>query len=124
MGSVNSVHLIGRLARDPELRTTPTGKNVASFRLAVRKQCRILDSTEPDARFFQVSCWGASADFVSRYLSKGRLVGITVRLDQRSYTDKDGNKRETIEVVAEVVNCLDRPPEEEMKMTLGEAGAS
>ncbi|MEQ1933935.1 MAG: single-stranded DNA-binding protein [Fimbriimonadaceae bacterium] len=104
---INRVVLVGRLTRDPELRTTSTGKNVVEFSIAVNKRIKPSDGS-PDADFFRVKAWGSTADYVSNYLTKGRLVGVDGRLDQRRYTDKDGNNREIIEVVAESVQGLDR----------------
>lgn len=108
MASLNVVVLIGRLTRDPELRTTTNGKNVTSFSVAVDKRFKPQDGS-PTADFFNVTAWGQTAEFVSNYLSKGRLVSIEGRLQQRSYTTQDGNQREVVEVVAESVQGLDRP---------------
>ncbi len=104
---MNRVVLIGRLTRDPELRTTATGKNVASFSIAVNKRFKPQDGSA-DADFFRCTAWGSTADFVSNYLTKGRLIAVDGRIEQRGWTDKDGNKRETVEVVAENVQGLDR----------------
>lgn len=104
---MNRVILIGRLVRDPEMRSTTTGKSVASFSIAVDR--RIKGQDGKDADFFRVSAWGQTAEFVSNYLTKGRLVAVDGRLQQRNYTDKDGNNRESIEVVADNVQGLDRP---------------
>ncbi|HZH97626.1 MAG TPA: single-stranded DNA-binding protein [Fimbriimonadaceae bacterium] len=105
---VNRVVLIGRLTRDPELRTTTTGKSVVEFSIAVNKRMKPQDGS-PDADFFRVKAWGATAEYVSNYLTKGRLVAVDGRLEQRRYTANDGQNREVIEVVAENVQGLDRP---------------
>lgn len=105
---INRVVLVGRLTRDPELRTTTTGKNVADFGIAVSKRFKPQDGS-PDADFFRVVAWGQTADFVSKYLVKGRLVAVDGRLQSRKYTDKDGVNREVVEVVADTVQGLDRP---------------
>lgn len=107
--SLNRVILIGRLTRDPELRTTNTGKNVTEFSIAVQKRFKPQDPSQPDADFFRVKAWGQTADYVSNYLAKGRLVAVDGRLEARKFVDKDGNNREVIEVVAENVQGLDRP---------------
>ncbi|MEQ1823772.1 MAG: single-stranded DNA-binding protein [Fimbriimonadaceae bacterium] len=104
---INRVVLVGRLTRDPELRTTSTGKNVVEFSLAVTKRIKPQDGS-PDADFFRVKAWGSTADYVSNYLTKGRLVAVDGRLDQRRWTDPNGQNREIIEVVAESVQGLDR----------------
>jgi single-strand DNA-binding protein len=101
---INRVVLIGRLTRDPEVRTTTTGAKVAEFSLAVDKR-----NKDEGANFFRIKAWGNQAEYVSNYLTKGRLVAIDGRLDWRKWQDKEGQNRETIEVVAESVQGLDRP---------------
>ena len=104
---VNRVVLIGRLTRDPELRTTNSGKNVVEFSIAVNKRVKAADGT--DADFFRVKAWGQTAEYVNSYLTKGRLVAVDGRLETRKWTDQSGANRETVEVVADNVNGLDRP---------------
>jgi single-strand DNA-binding protein len=106
--SVNRVVLIGRLTRDPELRTTNSGKNVVDFSIAVQKRMKPQDGS-PDADFFRVKAWGQTADYVNSYLQKGRLVAVDGRLETRKWTDQNGTNRESVEVVADNVNGLDRP---------------
>lgn len=106
---VNRVVLIGRLTRDPELRTTNTGKSVVSFSIAVQKRIKPQNPSDPDADFFRVKAWGQTAEFVSNYMSKGRLVAVDGRLETSKYTDNTGASREVVEVVADNVNGLDRP---------------
>lgn len=106
--SVNRVVLIGRLTRDPELRTTNSGKNVVEFSIAVSKRVKPQDGA-PDADFFRVKAWGQTADYVNSYLTKGRLVAVDGRLETRKWTDQNGTNRESVEVVADNVNGLDRP---------------
>lgn len=108
---INRVVLVGRLTRDPELRTTTTGKNVCDFSIAVQKRIKPQDGA-PDADFFRVIAWAQTADYVSNYLTKGRLVAVDGRLQSRSY-EKDGVKREVIEVVADNVQGLDRPKDDQ-----------
>lgn len=103
---LNRVVLIGRMGKDPELRTTTNGKSVANFSLAVNDRFS-KDKTD----WFSVSCWGSTAEFVSQYLGKGRLVAIEGRLSTRKYTTQDGSQREVVEVVADSVQGLDRPTE-------------
>lgn len=105
--SINRITLVGRLTKDPELKVTSTGKSVVEFSVAVNK--RIKPQNGPDADFFRVKAWGQTAEYVSNYIQKGRLVGIDGRLEQRMYEDKNGNSREIIEVVADNVYALDRP---------------
>lgn len=106
--SLNRVTLIGRMVRDPELRTTTTGKNVVEFSIAVDKRIKPTDPNQPTADFFRVTAWNQTADYVSNYGGKGRLTAVDGRLQSRKYVDKDGNNREAIEVVADNVNLLDR----------------
>lgn len=101
---MNRVVLIGRITRDPETKTTTTGTKVAEFSIAVDKRGK-----DEGANFFRVKAWGNQAEYVGNYLSKGRLVAIDGRLEQRKWQDKEGKDRETVEVVAESVQGLDRP---------------
>ena len=105
---VNRVVLIGRLTRDPELRTTTSGKNVCDFSIAVNKRFKPQDGS-PDADFFRVNCWDKTAEYVSNYLAKGRLVAVEGRLQRRKYQAQDGTNREVVEIVADNVQGLDRP---------------
>ena len=106
--SLNRVTLIGRMVRDPELRTTNTGKNVVEFSIAVDKRIKPTDPNQPTADFFRVTAWNQTADYVSNYGGKGRLTAVDGRLQSRKYVDKDGNNREAVEIVADNVNLLDR----------------
>lgn len=105
---INRVVLVGRLTRDPELRTTTTGKSVCDFSIAVTKRVKPQDGS-PDADFFRVQAWERQAEYVSNYLNKGRLVAVDGRLTSRKYTASDGTNREVVEIVAENVQGLDRP---------------
>lgn len=105
---LNRISLIGRLVRDPEARTTNTGKNVVEFSIAVNKRTKPRDG-EPDADFFRVKAWNQTADYVSNYLTKGRLVVVDGRMESRKYVDSNGANREIWEVVADNVSGLDRP---------------
>lgn len=105
---INRIVLIGRVVRDPELRTTSTGKSVVEMSIAVNKRIKPTDGS-PDADFFRVKAWGQTADYINSYIDKGRLVAVDGRLETRKYQDKDGNNREIVEIVADNVNGLDRP---------------
>lgn len=103
--SINQVILMGRLTRDPETRTTPTGKTITSFSLAVDRATQD-DQTD----FFDVTAWEKLGELVSQYLSKGRRCLVQGRLRQDSWDDKEtGKKRSKIEVVATDVTFLDGP---------------
>lgn len=99
---INSVILMGRLTANPELRTTQTGKIVASFSLAVDRDFQ--QSGEKQADFISVVAWGKTAEFIDRYFCKGRMIAVVGRIQTRTYTDKDGNKRKATEVVADKVS--------------------
>ena len=102
---INQVILMGRLTRDPEMRTTASGKNVCSVGLAVDRQ-----GQEGQADFFDVIAWEKTVELVNQYLSKGRRCLIQGRLRQDSWEDKDtGKKRNRVEVVAFDVTFLDGP---------------
>ncbi len=99
---MNSVVLIGRLARDPELRFTASGKAVATFSVAVNR----VYSKEKEADFFNIVVWGKPAENCANYLSKGRLVGLQGRLQSRSY-EQNGEKKYVTEIVADQVEFLE-----------------
>ena len=99
---LNKIFLMGRLTRDPELRRTQTGTPVASFSLAVDRDFK-SQSGEKETDFIDVVAWRNSAEFVSRYFTKGRMAVVSGRLQIRGWTDKDGSKRRTAEVNADHV---------------------
>lgn len=96
---LNHITIMGRLTRDPEIRTTQGGKSVANFSLAVDRDFKDQNG-EKSTDFIDVVAWGNTADFVSRYFTKGRMAVVDGRLQMRDWTDKDGNKRRSAEVVA------------------------
>ena len=100
---LNRIILMGRLARDPELRHTQTGTPVASFRLAVDRDFKDKTTGEKATDWIDVVAWRQTAEFVSRYFTKGRLAVVEGRLQMRDWTDRDGNKRTSAEVVADNV---------------------
>ena len=100
---LNKIFLMGRLTRDPELRRTQTGTAVASFSLAVDRDFKDKDTGERATDFIDVVAWRQTGEFVSRYFTKGRMAVVEGRLQIRDWTDKDGNKRRTAEVVADQV---------------------
>lgn len=103
--SINQVILMGRLTRDPETRTTPSGKSVTNFSLAVDRF-----GQDDQADFFDVTAWEKLGELVSQYLSKGRRCLVQGRLRQDSWDDKEtGKKRTRVEVVATDVTFLDGP---------------
>ena len=111
---MNRVYLKGNLARDPELRTTQTGKNVASFSLAVdRPYSRKNDtqaSNQPTVDFLNCVAWSYHADFVQKYLQKGSSILVEGKLHTRSYQTKDGTKRNITEVVVDNIEFTGPKP--------------
>ena len=102
---MNKVILMGRLTRDPEVRTTPNGKNVASFSIAVDRQ-----GSDDQADFIGITAWEKLSDLVAQYLHKGSRVLVQGRLRQDTWEDKDsGQKRSRIDVTAFDVTFLDPP---------------
>ena len=98
---LNRIILMGRLTRDPELRHTQTGTAVASFSLAVDRDFRNRDSGEKGVDFIDVVAWRNTAEFVSKYFTKGRMAVVAGRLQIRDWTDREGGKRRSAEVVAD-----------------------
>lgn len=92
--------LMGRMTRDPDLRHTQSGTAVASFTLAVERDFKDKDTDERKADFIDIVAWRQTAEFVSRFFTKGRMAVVEGRLQTRTYEDKDGNKRKAVEVVA------------------------
>lgn len=100
---LNVVALMGRLVADPQLRQTTTGKNVASFRIAVDRGRKDANG-QNQADFFDIVAWDKSAEFVCRYFQKGSLIAVEGRLQSRNYQDKSGNNRNAVEVVVNNVS--------------------
>ena len=104
---LNHIVLMGRLTRDPELRRTGSGVAVASFSLAVDRDFQNRESGERETDFIDIVAWRSTAEFVSKYFTKGRMAVVSGRLQIRNWTDKEGNKRRSAEVVADNVNFGD-----------------
>ena len=100
---LNHITIMGRLVRDPELRRTGSGVAVASFTVAVDRDFGGRDGGEKETDFIDCVAWRQTGEFVSKYFTKGRMIVVSGRLQIRSWTDKDGNKRRTAEVVADNV---------------------
>ena len=100
---LNHITIMGRLTRDPELRRTGSGIAVASFSLAVDRDFGGRDGGERETDFIDCVAWRHTGEFVSKYFTKGRMAVVSGRLQIRSWTDKEGNKRRTAEVVADNV---------------------
>lgn len=104
---LNHVCIAGRLTRDPELRTTQSGVSVCSFSIACDRDFADKATNERECDFIDCVAWRGVADFVSRNFSKGRMICVSGRLQMRKWTDKDGNKRVSAEILAENVYFAD-----------------
>ncbi|MCI9156381.1 MAG: single-stranded DNA-binding protein [Lawsonibacter sp.] len=98
---LNKIFIMGRLTRDPELRRTQTGTPVASFSLAVDRDYKDKSTGERATDFIDVVAWRQTAEFVTRYFTKGRMAVVEGRLQIRDWTDKEGGKRRSAEVIAD-----------------------
>ena len=104
---LNRIVLMGRLTRDPELRHTQTGTPVASFSLAVDRDFRDKATGDRATDFIDIVAWRQTAEFVSRYFAKGRMAVVEGRLQIRDWTDREGDKRRSAEVIADNVYFAD-----------------
>lgn len=100
---LNTITIMGRLTRDPELRRTGSGLAVASFRVACERDYPSKDTGEKEVDFINCVAWRQTGEFVSKYFTKGQMIVVSGRLQMRNWTDKDGNKRTTAEIVADNV---------------------
>ena len=106
--NINRVVLTGNLTRDPELRSTASGMSVCSLRIAsnTRRKNQATGEWEDKPNFFDVTVWGAQGENCARFLSKGRPVALDGRLEWREWEAQDGNKRQSVEIVADAVQFL------------------
>lgn len=109
---LNKIFIMGRLTRDPELRRTQTGTPVASFSLAVDRDFKDKSTGERATDFIDVVAWRQTAEFVCRYFAKGRMAVVEGRLQLRDWTDKEGNKRRSAEVLVSSVYFGDSKPKD------------
>jgi single-strand DNA-binding protein len=103
----NKVILVGNLVADPELKQTPSGVSVATFTLAVQRRYAKPDDAQ-QADFINIVAWRQTAEFISRYFSKGKSILVCGAIQSRSYTDQNGQKRYVTEVVAEEATFVER----------------
>ncbi len=108
MANINRVVLVGNLTRDPELRHTPSGTPICKLRIAVntRQKDGATGQWIDKPNYFDVTVWGNQGESCSQYLSKGRPVAVDGRLEWREWDDKDGNKRQAIDIIADSVQFL------------------
>lgn len=103
---LNSVHLLGRLAQEPEIRYAQSGKAVASFDLAVQVPSRDKNNQTPP-EYIPIVCWAEQAEFVGRYLTKGRQIVVDGRITTRKWQDKDGKNHKAVEVTSSRIYFAD-----------------
>ena len=123
MASFNKVILIGNLVEDPELKQTPNGVPVTNFRIAVQRRFQKTSEGQSDADFINIVCWRQSAEFVKRFFNKGRSILVCGQLQSRTWTDNNGQKRYTLEVVADEVSFVDRKPDAQQSAPMGQMSA-
>lgn len=109
---LNKTFHTGRLVADPELKQTPSGTPVTSFRIACERDFKNGDG-ERETDFLTIVAWKGTAEFIAKNFSKGRLITVVGRLQMRNYTDRDGNKRTAAEIIAENVYFSDSRPQQE-----------
>ncbi len=108
---LNRIVLIGRLTKDPESQYTPNGIAIAKFTVAVDRYSKNPETGEKETDFIPIVTFRRTAEFVTQYVTKGRLVSVDGRLQVRSWTAQDGSRRYMTEVIADSVQSLDRPRE-------------
>ena len=101
--NLNKVILAGRIVAEPELKQTPSGTSVVSFRIAVNRRSQ----QQNEADFFNVTAWQNTAEFIAKYFHKGSAICVCGRIQNRSYTDQSGQKRTWTDIVAEEVNFVE-----------------
>jgi single-strand DNA-binding protein len=104
--NINRVVLTGNLTRDPETRSLPSGTSVTSLRIASNTRRKDGDSWVDKPNYFDVTVWGRQGELVQQYCSKGRSIAIDGRLEWREWTDQQGNKRQSVDIVADNVQFL------------------
>lgn len=114
---LNHIVIMGRMTKDPELRRTGNGTAVTSFTLAVDRDFANKETGERETDFIECVAWRGTGEFVSKHFSKGRMAVVSGRLQIRGWTDKDGNKRRTAEVLADNVYFGDSKKEEASEPT-------
>jgi len=121
MPGLNKVQLIGYLGRDPESRSTPTGKSISHFSLAVTRRWKTGAESKEATDWFNVEAWGKLAELSQKYLKKGSLIYLEGRLQTDRYEDKGGEVKYFTKVVAGVLQFLDRKPADEPVEDMGTA---
>ena len=112
---LNRIVLMGRLVADPELRQTPNGIFVASFRIAVDRNYQQKDTGEREADFINCVAWRQTGEFISRYFQKGRMIALEGSLQTRNYEDKTGARKTAYEVIVDQAYFADSKPNDNQK---------
>ena len=115
---MNKVVLIGNLTRDPEMRTTTAGVPVCSFAIAVNRRFKNSDGQQ-ETDFFNISAWRQLGELCGRYLQKGRKVCVSGSIQMRNYEAQDGSKRIAVDIVADEVEFLNAPQQQENGVSQG-----
>ena len=111
---LNIAAIVGRLGKDPELRTTQSGKSVTSFSLAVQRP-RKNQNGDYESDWIDVQAWGTTAEFICKYFQQGQLMAVSGRIQVRTYKDRDGNNRKVVEIVAQDVSFCESRKKEDPK---------
>ena len=109
---MNSTNIIGTITKDIELKETQSGVKYVRFSIAVNRNYKNEDG-EYDTDFFNIVAWRKTAEFISEYFGKGKRIGISGRLQQSKFTDKDGNERTSVEIVANEVQLIEKKVKDE-----------
>ena len=123
MASFSKIQIIGNVGRDPELKMTPNGRPVCEFSVAVNRVTGRGDSRQEQTDWYRVSCWGNQAETAQQLLQKGRLVFVDGRFSARTYTDREGKERFSLEISANDFQVLDSRRDREGGMGGGEPAA-
>ena len=107
MASVSKIVIIGNVGRDPELRMTPNGRPVCEFSVAVNRVTGMAEDRQEQTYWYRVSCWSTLAERAQQYIQKGRLVYIEGRFTPRTYTDREGKERLSLDISASDFQLLD-----------------
>ena len=118
---INRVVLVGRLTKEPEIRTTPSGAKVCQYTLAVNRNRKA--EGQPDADFINCVSWNKTAELMNQYLSKGALIGIEGRIQTRNYDDNSGRKVYVTEIITDSVQFLESKPKAQQNQNNVENGA-
>jgi single-strand DNA-binding protein len=109
MSDINKIMLIGRLTQAPELKQTPGGSGVCNFSIANTRTYKVGDERKEYTNFFNCQAWGKLAETITKYVVKGQQIAIDGRLQHRTWTDKSGGKRSTVDIVLDGFQFLSKP---------------